>query len=273
MELYAWVTPAFIPRISPVDHTWVTTYDSRETVYQNIGEVLAANEHHWFSWGKFHKEGNPRDFPGGLLFQTTAPPDKSLCLVTPDDPKLGRGTIRWYGIHGVCHQLSNQILYPAQKSVHFARGYPLSSAIYGTFGRRNRAWNERRTACQIAPVSMTASTRTASLLKTRVITLLKADANEPIVVAIEQQREELLKAIEDIGYAVKSPDETKEQRVESINKRINEFLDGIFVTLRGNSTHYVSLFKIEPGVRIDLVDPELFEFPDQEAINDWHAGN
>jgi hypothetical protein len=128
-------------------------------------------------------------------------------------------------------------------------------------------------ACDIAPVSVIASTRTASLLKTRAMTLFSANANDPIVVEIEQQREELLKAIEVIGYAVKSPDETKEQRVESINKRINEFLDGIFVTLRGNSTHYVSLFKIEPGVRIDLVDPELFEFPDQEAINDWRAGN
>jgi hypothetical protein len=273
MELYAWVTPAFLPHISPVDHTWVTTYDSRATAYPDLGCVLKANEHYWFSWGSFHQNGNPRDFPGGLLFQATAPPDKSLCLVTPDDPKLGRGTIRWYGIHGVCHQLSNQILYPAQKSVHFARGYPLSSAIYGTFGRRNRAWNERRTACEIAPVSMTASTRTASLLKTRAMTLFATNANDPIVVAIEQQRESLLEDIEGIGYAVQLPNETKQQRVATINQRINKFLDDIFVTLKENRTHYVSLFKVEPGVRMDLVVPELFEFPDQEAINDWRAGN
>jgi hypothetical protein len=125
MNLYAWVTPAFISKFSPVDHTWVTTYDSRATPHLDIDAVLAANENYWFSWGSFHPVGYPRDFPGGLLLQTTAPSNKSLCLVTANDPQ-GRGTIRWYGIHGVCHQLSNQILYPAQKYVHFARGYPTS---------------------------------------------------------------------------------------------------------------------------------------------------
>jgi hypothetical protein len=274
MELYAWVTPAFIPHNSPVDHTWVTTYDSRVTPHNDIGTVLAANEHYWFSFSpEFHRQGNSQEFPGGYLFQKPAPPNISTCLVTPDDLQLGRGTIRVYGIHGVCHQLSNQILYPAKETVHLARGYSVSSALYGTFGRRNRAWNARRDLCGVLPRSATSSTQTASLLKTRFMSLFHVDAKNPIVVAAEQQRQALLEDIEDIGYAAIAPNETREQRAAKINERINEFLGAIFVTLRENRTQYVSLFKVEPGIRMDLVVPELFEFPDQEAINDWRAGN
>jgi hypothetical protein len=36
VNLYAWATPAFING-SPVDHTWVATYDNRETAYENVG--------------------------------------------------------------------------------------------------------------------------------------------------------------------------------------------------------------------------------------------
>jgi hypothetical protein len=40
-DLYAWAVPAFSTG-SPVDHTWVTTYDNRVKVYSSDQQVAAA---------------------------------------------------------------------------------------------------------------------------------------------------------------------------------------------------------------------------------------
>jgi hypothetical protein len=46
-----------------------------------------------------------------------------------------------YGITGVCHQMANRILHPAnQTTVTHARGYNVSVLLYNTYGRR--AWPE-----------------------------------------------------------------------------------------------------------------------------------
>jgi hypothetical protein len=45
--LYAWATPAFSSG-SPVDHTWVTTYDNRVNAYPAIADVIAANQLYWY---------------------------------------------------------------------------------------------------------------------------------------------------------------------------------------------------------------------------------
>lgn len=44
--LYAWTVPAFTSG-SPVDHTWVTTYDNRVTPYPNDAAVAAAHQSYW----------------------------------------------------------------------------------------------------------------------------------------------------------------------------------------------------------------------------------
>jgi hypothetical protein len=46
-----------------------------------------------------------------------------------------RGGITCYLINGVCHQAANRILSPAVITVQGARGYGLSSAMFGTYGR------------------------------------------------------------------------------------------------------------------------------------------
>lgn len=43
-----------------------------------------------------------------------------------------------YGWTGVCHQISNRILFPAQVIVDKAAGYAVSSIIYGTYGAGKR---------------------------------------------------------------------------------------------------------------------------------------
>jgi hypothetical protein len=48
IPLYAWAVPAFVAE-SPIDHTWVTTYDNRVNVYPNVQQVAAAGAFYWYS--------------------------------------------------------------------------------------------------------------------------------------------------------------------------------------------------------------------------------
>src|SRR6266849_9846986 len=46
-----------------------------------------------------------------------------------------RGGITCYLVNGVCHQAANRILLPASITVRGARGYEVSEALFGTYGR------------------------------------------------------------------------------------------------------------------------------------------
>jgi len=46
-----------------------------------------------------------------------------------------RGGITCYLINGVCHQAANRILFPAGITARGARGYDVSEALFGTYGR------------------------------------------------------------------------------------------------------------------------------------------
>ena len=113
-DLYAWVVPAFVTG-SPVDHTWVTTYDNRVKIYNTDQQVAAAGECYWYCWGSFHSTGGTPDNRTGFLGQQNGDLALAKCLVTANADSqtvpAARGTIFTYGVDGVCHQLANQVLY------------------------------------------------------------------------------------------------------------------------------------------------------------------
>jgi hypothetical protein len=51
-----------------------------------------------------------------------------------------RGGITCYLVNGVCHQAANRILLPASITVRGARGYEVSEALFGTYGRPSGAF-------------------------------------------------------------------------------------------------------------------------------------
>jgi hypothetical protein len=57
--------------------------------------------------------------------------ERADCIAHPDE-KAG---IKCYLINGVCHQAANRILLPAGITVNGARGYTVSNALYGVYGR------------------------------------------------------------------------------------------------------------------------------------------
>lgn len=151
---YAWTAPAFISGF-PADHTWVTSFDNRRHVYDCIDDVAVARESFWFCWGGYRPEGTP---PTPITAQLG---DLALakCLVQPNfvSEKYAptSGTIFEYGRDGLCHQLSNQVLFAtktmsrAPATVSGARWYRLSSAIYRDYGLQRRAWRRKGLGCRL----------------------------------------------------------------------------------------------------------------------------
>ena len=90
-DLYAWAAPAFSTG-SPVDHTWVTTYDNRVKVYSSDQQVAAAGECYWYCWGSFHPTGGTPENSAGFLGQQNGDSVLAKCLVAPNaDLDRGRG--------------------------------------------------------------------------------------------------------------------------------------------------------------------------------------
>lgn len=138
-QLTAYVRDAFIDG-SPADHTWVEGSDGA----------------YWYCWG----EMKPAD---GTLLTQAANIACAKCLVRPDvrseDDVAARGTILVYGVHGVCHQLANQVLWStgvngsAPRNVKGARYYNVSSALYTAYGIRWQAWRALRRNCPFSTPS------------------------------------------------------------------------------------------------------------------------
>lgn len=69
---------------------------------------------------------------GGIAFVTGSGSTNQANAIAEPNEKAG---ISCYLINGVCHQAANRILFPAQKLVIGARGYALSQAIFGPYGK------------------------------------------------------------------------------------------------------------------------------------------
>jgi hypothetical protein len=77
----------------------------------------------WGCWGGKTGGTELRRGPGSTK--------RANAIAQPDE----RAWIKCYLINGVCHQAANRILLPAGITVSGARGYGVSEALYGTYGR------------------------------------------------------------------------------------------------------------------------------------------
>lgn len=77
----------------------------------------------WGCWGG--KTG------GEELRRATASTRRADAIAAADE----RAGIQCYLVNGVCHQAANRILFPAGITVRGARGYDVSEALFGTYGR------------------------------------------------------------------------------------------------------------------------------------------
>lgn len=250
MFLYVWTKPAFI-KGSPVDHTWVTSYDCRTSILVDISQVENLNENYWYCKGDFHSLGN-------FIGQNNYFSPYANCLVESND-KQENGTIFRYGIDGVCHQVSNQVLYRSQYSsknqrVSKARGYKVSSVLYGTYGHRSAEWNNNKINCSVTSVI----SKPYSLFKSRIFSSsMKNIVNQSIINQLEINRKQLVMNIEEEAVSIIKPNETHYNRAMKLNEMINNYLVQVSEQL-DNSELYFYIFGIDPFDEINIIDPELF---------------
>ncbi|MCK5681566.1 hypothetical protein KAI46_12225, partial [bacterium] len=69
---------------------------------------------------------------GGKTLRQAAGSTKRADKIAQDNEKAG---IKCYLINGVCHQAANRILLPAGITVRGVRGYSISQALFGPYGR------------------------------------------------------------------------------------------------------------------------------------------
>lgn len=267
---YVWVVPAFV-RSSPVDHTWVTSYDCRVNPILNIENVENANELYWYCEGSFHAQGGTPRHKDGFIVDCDLDGNVAQCFVDSNNTDAS-GTIKWYGIHGVCHQITNQVLYPFTKINHAVkkqrfhdplktnkvRGYKLSSAIYGKFGRRTGAWYEKTVSCYPSRIYGTPPFKE---LVQRVIGAYNLKSTDVIVTTIETARVRLLSDIDEIGFAQPGINETNEIRANKLNDRINAFLKEASEILPDSSNSYFKIFGVDVEEEMDLIDKNIFKIP------------
>lgn len=263
---YAWAIPAFVSG-SPVDHTWVTTYDNRITQHKNVRAVVKAKVNYWYCWGDFHSIGGTPVILDGFLGSQVGDQTKAQCLCSANaDSRLdatAQGTIFSYGIDGVCHQLANQVLYATGLSsgmpltVSNARGYHASTFLYGTYGLQHLVWNNKVNSCAVPPIapikSMVGVTAMSKIPDEFEQHLRKSlgTGNEDIIAKLLALRNE--------GHAQRADvmllQNRKPVTAETINERNQQILDKA-KELLGDEL-FTKVFGYSPDNKINLVDPAI----------------
>lgn len=267
VTLYAWAVPAYFQG-SVVDHTWVTTYDSRSKVYPLIADVLAAGEHYWYSWGSFHAKGGTPPIPGGFLASGSASLSFASCLCKPDvDSNVdhaARGTIFNYGRDGVCHQLANQILWSTSRSgiapatVRLARGYWFSNAIFGTYGKQHAAWASRKLQCASSSGSNTMNTGRADpdvddFQKHLQASLKGRQADDKIKLLMDHRRA-FMAQVERLQYAAPG---SGAPSASELNRLYSSFLHAAAGIL--GEEDFKLVFGELPQEDMNIVDPTIYD--------------
>jgi hypothetical protein len=260
MDLYAWATPAFVTG-SPVDHTWVTTFDNTAHFYPSEQAVTAAGEHYWFCWGKYHPSGHTALGSQGGNFAL------ACCLVQPNvdciASSAARGTIFTYGVDGVCHQLANQVLHATGANpltVKGANGYPASVFLYGMYGHQHTAWVNKIAGCSTAPVgaggggagtfSFQSGGPSVDDFEERARVVL---ANEPVLL----QNLFILKSNVHTFTAQRFPG-LAPPSADTLNVRNQHLIDQAALLL--GDKYFEEIFGFPPG-KINLVDPAFVSKP------------
>jgi hypothetical protein len=267
--LFAWAAPAGSAN-SPVDHTWVTTYDNRVTPYATIEEVTAAGEFYWYCWGEFHASGGTPNNPTGFLGQQSGDLALAQCLVEPNADSrtvpAARGTIFTYGIDGVCHQLANQVLYATGAqgvdplTVCEARGYMASTFLYTQTGLQEEAWKNQIAKCggqlpkerPMAAAPGTPMSGSPDDFEARAREVLKQD-DPKLLSDLLALRADVKRFSAQRWPGVTAPD------AETLNARNQHMLDQAAKLL--GPQRFQAIFGFPPGQKVDLVDPRIKQQP------------
>ena len=116
------------------DHTWVST-DQKETCWSCLGggdESYYCGPNRWSS-GKYKPPGGSRKLPESGKETAKA----ATCMGKPKRKtykKIQTSAGIVYAVHGVCHEISNRVLFYSGATVRGAKQYNVTKILYGTYG-------------------------------------------------------------------------------------------------------------------------------------------
>lgn len=156
--LYAWGRPlsqTHTPVASNLDHTWVTNFPEKVNPDEQPDppKDWEPPESYWYCWGAPHRVAKHGlgEGQGDLDIANSISPYNVKAVPknqTNHDPSSTSGSIVYYALDGVCHHVANQILCSTATEtsepmrVQEAKGYPLSTFFYGTYGLNTSAWEK-----------------------------------------------------------------------------------------------------------------------------------
>ena len=146
------------------------------------------------------------------------------------------------------------------RSPAYASGERLGSACSVGAQRRAGEWQDNCGRCNMLSIASARPARFRPLLASRARYFF--EGNTTVVVQMSQLTDALHLDIDQIGFALPTRNETAQARAEKLNRRISAFLQEVAKTAQDDD-FFRSAFDLEPGQEIDLIDPELFVFPDR----------
>jgi hypothetical protein len=272
--LHAWANPITIAGIRFADHTWVTVYEAPS--------MCPPAPAYWYSWGGCHATGSGTTATALASHEADLPVARCICqpdvedyLPSPGNP--AHGGIDFYGITGVCHQLSNRILFATAAAgstpltVDGAHAYGVSRFVYGTYGTNVSEWVERKTRCTTplpsptvapgTPVPMAMAIAPAATLDADLVAMLRErlgpEFSRAKMIRIRQIRASLLQKKAQLDGAVRRGTITPRQFADGVNELVNQHLRQAAQIL--TPAEYERLFGIPPGDATGIVDPTVAE--------------
>lgn len=215
-----------------------------------------AQDDYWYSWGSFHPKGQVPGRPDGFLASATASIGYARCLCESNrdsnNHHSARGTIFTYGVDGVCHQLSNQILWAATSSgsqtqtVHLARGYWLSNALFGTYGLQHAGWAAKKVSC----MQQASTTHDPDDFAAHATQALRGHASDQLISEFLDYRQGFMLDIARLGS------QRRLVTADELNAQYNSFFRKAAEML--GAENFERVFGTPPAADFSLIDPNIY---------------
>lgn len=268
---YVWARPVHLKHI-PIrfaDHTWVTTYPAPYSARPT------PPSRYWYCWGNAHSAGPKAT--SRLLWSGTIDLAAATCICAPDD-RQAHGGIEKYGQDGVCHQLTNRVLFATSPyrrppaKVDGAVGYlSFSRYKWDLYGTTLRDWQRRKRRCLVLAGTPRAappqpSDPGDSMTPAHVRRMLKEQlgrkATPNLIQRVGQLHREMKEAQHQLDQMVNTGKIKGAEYANRSNQLFNDHLSQLAAVL--GPDNYTKLFGTPPDIPIGLVDPTIAERQDYQ---------
>lgn len=256
-----WVCPA-TGNSNMLNHTWVT----------NTANVPGCTPpaHYWYCWGVCHPAPSASE-KSKLLKEAPFNLDAAKVIAAVDEPapsvQSHAGITGHYAYRGVCHQVSNRVLYAtavgvaAPITVRGAKGYKLSRHLYGVYGRGlDDEFTKVVESCGLDPKYINqVRFEEAEDFKSNE----KGRYSTPAVLNVYTSiRNDMHRYMDSLEPSVESRRMTVEQYVQAVEKRMTYLYSNRLAPAMGRKA-FEDMFASQPGEPLHFLDLGIARMEDE----------